>query len=213
MPTSTTSPNPLAGSTLFVSARSPFARRVRIAFLEDDLPFTEKVVDVMAPPPELIAKNPLARVPTLVTPQGEVLVESQVILEHLGDHAAGRPTERGARRRADLFSALATGLCEKAVEYFFDSQRPAAQRDAALQDEVKQCGERVMVAAEAALGTAEYLIGKSPASCDRDLAIALTYWDLRVGREWKTRFPRIAALQARLEARESFKRTAPPPPA
>ena len=52
-------------SVLYISARSPFARRVRLALLENKIRFSEKVFDVFNPLPELITVNPLARVPAL----------------------------------------------------------------------------------------------------------------------------------------------------
>lgn len=209
-------PHPFAGSTLFVSARSPFARRVRIAFLEADLPFEERTENVLEPSPQLIAVNPLARVPALRLPAGEVLVESQLILERfwqgLGAAAARFvPADPTERLRADLFSGLAIGLCEKSVEYYFEVLRPAAQRDQAVVDEVRACAERVMAAAEAALARGPGLLGARDVQADWDLVIALTYYSLRVERDWRRRFPRLAALQDRLEARPSFARTAPPP--
>jgi glutathione S-transferase len=207
--------HPFARSTLFVSLRSPFARRVRIAFLEADVPFEERVENVFDPSPALIAVNPLARVPALRLPSGEVLVESTIILEHFwhglgGDAARFVPTEPEQRLRADLFSGLATGLCDKSIEYYFETLRPAAQRDAELLSEVKDRAARVMTAAEAALLPGPFLFGKEPVAADRDLVIALTYYSLRVDREWRARFPRLAALQDRLEATPSFVKTAPP---
>lgn len=214
----TPAPHPFANATLFASARSPFARRVRVALLEAGVPFEEKIENVLEPTAELIAVNPLARVPTLRLTTGEVLVESQVILEHLfaglGDGARRfRPTDLAGRRRSDLFSGLAFGLCEKAVEFFFDQSRPEPQRDPVVVEEVRACADRTMTLLEAALAGREHLVTDAACAADFDVTVALTYHDLRVDRSWKARFPRLAALQQRVEAREAFKKTVPPPPA
>ncbi len=207
--------HPLANSTLFVTSRSPFARRVRVVMLEAGIPFTEKLENILEPTDDLIAHNPLARVPTLVTQEGEVLVESGVILQHVWEglpHGSPlRPTERGARRRADLFSGLAAGLCDKCIEFYFERMRPAAHQDPTVLQEVRDCAERTLATWERALEGREWLVGDGVTAADFDVTIALSYLDLRVDRAWKARFPRAAALQARVEERESFRRTAPPP--
>jgi len=65
--------------------------------------------------------NPLRRVPTLLLDDGEVLIESTAILDHLDEAVGPLPRDdRGKtvrRRREALKSlrALATGLGDKAV--------------------------------------------------------------------------------------------------
>lgn len=59
---------------LFCNATSPFARKVRVALHEMGL--AERVEEIItdpfaaAPPPELLAANPLSRIPTLITDEG-----------------------------------------------------------------------------------------------------------------------------------------------
>src|SRR5688572_17224298 len=69
------------GGELFYSLRSPFARRVRLAFLESGCPFEEKVCDVFKPTAELLAVNPLGRVPVLRLKSGPILIDSTLILQ------------------------------------------------------------------------------------------------------------------------------------
>ena len=45
-------------STLFISLRSPFARRVRLAFIEHGVRYHEVVEDVFKPSAVLIEANP-----------------------------------------------------------------------------------------------------------------------------------------------------------
>ena len=71
---------------LFVSARSPFARRVRLALNRAGLPCEEVVLNVFEEQPELISANPLGLVPTLVTDDSQngspgVITDSTLILE------------------------------------------------------------------------------------------------------------------------------------
>ena len=69
--------------------------------------------------------NPLRRVPTLVLPGGEVLLESSMILDTLDEQA---PSERvllpreGPQRRAGLrIAALAMGMTDKGVALVYEN--------------------------------------------------------------------------------------------
>src|SRR5438105_2764330 len=119
------------GSRLMISARSPFARRVRLAFLEHGVGFEEIVLDVLKPQPELWAKNPLGRVPTLILRDGQVLWDSNFILQAFYEGRSSRlmPQDRFARMECLKWSTLAAGLCEKLVEYYLEALRPEPARD------------------------------------------------------------------------------------
>jgi glutathione S-transferase len=209
--------HPFTGATLFLSARSPFARRVRVALLEAGVSCAERLEDVLRPSPELLQANPFGRVPTLRLASGEVLVESQLILERLWeacapDPAPLRPREAAARLRADAASGLAIGVCEKAVEWFFEGLRPPAHRDPELLAEIQRGLDGALDRLEAALAPGPFLLGEAPCTGDVDVAIALDYVSLRLGRAWEERRPRLRALATQLAGRESLRRTAPPPP-
>ncbi|CEJ15533.1 putative GST-like protein YibF [bacterium YEK0313] len=103
---------------------SPFVRRVAIALDIYGFTFEHRPWSVFGNAAEVARYNPLVRVPILVLDDGEVLVESGAILDHLDERAgperaliaAGGP----ARRHALKVSALATGLGEKAVSLFYE---------------------------------------------------------------------------------------------
>src|SRR3982074_2935714 len=67
---------------------SPFVRRVAIALRLYDLPFEHRPWSTFGDADKIAPYNPLRRVPTLVLDDGEVLVESTAILDHL-DETAG----------------------------------------------------------------------------------------------------------------------------
>lgn len=103
---------------------SPFVRRVGVALHIYGLPYEHRPWSTFGDADKVAAFNPLRRVPTLVLDDGEVLIESGAILDHL-DEAAGPdraliPRE-GAQRRAVLkLCALATGLCDKMVSLVYE---------------------------------------------------------------------------------------------
>jgi glutathione S-transferase len=103
---------------------SPFVRRVAIALRLYGVPYEHRPWSVFRDADKLAAINPLMRVPTLVTDDGEALVESAAILDWLDEQAG--PGEAliaasGAERRAALkVCALASGLADKAVSLVYE---------------------------------------------------------------------------------------------
>jgi glutathione S-transferase len=103
---------------------SPFVRRVGIALRLYGLPFEHRPWSTFGDADKISPYNPLRRVPTLVLDDGEVLIESTAILDHL-DEIAGPSramiAESGPRRREALkICALATGLGDKAVSLGYE---------------------------------------------------------------------------------------------
>ncbi|PWC31106.1 glutathione S-transferase family protein [Azospirillum sp. TSO35-2] len=103
---------------------SPFVRRVAIALRLYGIAYEHRPWSVFSDAAEVARFNPLKRVPTLVLDDGEVLIESGAILDHLDEVAgAGRAliARQGPdRRRALKVCALATGLADKAVSLVYE---------------------------------------------------------------------------------------------
>jgi glutathione S-transferase len=103
---------------------SPFVRRVGVALRLYDLPFEHRPWSTFGDADKIAPYNPLRRVPTLVLDDGEVLIESTAILDHL-DESVGPSramiAQHGARRRQALkVCAMATGLGDKAVSLVYE---------------------------------------------------------------------------------------------
>ncbi len=200
-------------STLFISARSPFARRVRLAFREHALAYDEKILDVFKPTPELIALNPLCRVPTLKLASGDVLIDSEKILQSFylsHSESSLLPKSREDWLLASHWSAIATGLCEKTVEYYFETLRPESARDAEAVEEVRQIAQRTLERFNEAIGERETILSSGLSQADLDMGAALAYLSLRYSSQWKSRYTRAGAYLSRLESRASFQETKPP---
>ncbi len=199
------------GCTLILSLRSPFARRVRLALREAGIAYEERVTEVLKPSAELIEKNPLMRVPVAVLKSGVELLDSNVILPLFYEaHPSPLwPTALAPRLEIHSWGVLAAGVCEKIVEYFFDTLRPA--KDAELAEEVRTIIERVLTKTEKALGSRETMVGASLTQADLDLGTMLRYISVRYSDSWPTRYPACARYLASLEKRPSFQATMPPP--
>lgn len=102
---------------------SPFVRRVAVALKIYGFTYEHRPWSVFGDAEALAALNPLRRVPTLVTDDGEALVESSSILDWLDELAGPRAliASSGLQRRATLkVCALAAGLADKAVSLVYE---------------------------------------------------------------------------------------------
>src|SRR5690349_19204515 len=102
---------------------SPFVRRVAIAMRLYGIAFEHRPWSTFGDADKIAPYNPLRRVPTLVLDNGEALIESFAILDHL-DELAGEAkamiAPSGAERRRQLrLCALATGFGDKAVSLVY----------------------------------------------------------------------------------------------
>src|SRR6478609_3998998 len=107
---------------LLWSSRSPFVRKVMVTAHElglvDRIRTERVVVSAAAPNAEVMAINPLNRIPTLVLDDGTALYDSRVICEHLDTLHAGPklfPADTRARWTALRRQALGDGLMEEIV--------------------------------------------------------------------------------------------------
>src|SRR5215207_3850524 len=66
---------------------SPFVRRVGIALKLYDVAFEHRPWSTFGDGDKIVPFNPLRRVPTLVLDNGETLIESAAILDHLDERA------------------------------------------------------------------------------------------------------------------------------
>ena len=102
---------------------SPFVRRVAVALQTYGMAYDHVPWSTFGDGDLVAQHNPLKRVPALVLNDGEVLIESGAILDHL-DESVGPDRallpQSGAPRRAALRRiALMTGAADKAVSFFY----------------------------------------------------------------------------------------------
>jgi len=98
---------------------SPFVRRVAITLHHYGMGFERRAISVFGDFEAALATNPLGKVPALALDNGEVLFDSQMILDHLdetvGPTRALTPAAGPARRAVLRRSTVALGLAEKAI--------------------------------------------------------------------------------------------------
>ncbi len=103
---------------------SPFVRRVGIALRLYDMAFEHRAWSIFSNADQVQGFNPLIRVPNLILDDGDVLIDSAVIIDYL-DRTARKdqvlfPRHEPARHRALKVAALACGLADKAVSLFYE---------------------------------------------------------------------------------------------
>jgi glutathione S-transferase len=103
---------------------SPFVRRVAVTLRLYGIDYDHLPLMPFGPDKaELAAFNPIARVPALKLADGEMLVDSAVILDHLDQVAGARsltPAAGRERRRVLTLLAIALGANEKLVAGLYE---------------------------------------------------------------------------------------------
>jgi len=102
---------------------SPYVRRVAISLQLLGLRFEHRSVSVFRTFAQFRQINPLVKAPTLICADGEVLMDSTLILEYA--EALARPRTLMPTRLADLQQALrviglALAACEKSVQIIYE---------------------------------------------------------------------------------------------
>jgi glutathione S-transferase len=110
---------------------SPYVRRVAISLQVLGLRFEHRSLSVFRTFAEFRQINPVVKAPTFVCDDGEVLMDSTLILEYAEALAAPRslmPAEIPARQHALRMIGLALAACEKSVQLIYErTLRPAAK--------------------------------------------------------------------------------------
>jgi glutathione S-transferase len=102
---------------------SPVTRRVAIALHHYAMPFTRDTRSVFGDAAAIGQISPLTRIPALVLDDGEVLIDSAAILDHLDEQAGDAaliPAFGPARRHVLQMTALAQGTLEKAAAVVYE---------------------------------------------------------------------------------------------
>lgn len=200
--------------TLRFSPNSPYARKARVVIIEAGLSDAVEAVpaDPWAPGTDLVAQNPLSKVPALVTEEGLTLFDSPVICEYLDSRHDGPklfPAAGEARWRALRLQALGDGICDAAILRRLESQRSAEQQSAAWIDRQRAAVARALDLLEGEAATLE----GPPTIGSLTVACALGYLDLRfAGEDWRAGRPALAAWYATVSQRPSLRDTVPPGP-
>jgi glutathione S-transferase len=189
---------------------SSFVRRVGIALTVYGLAFEHRPWSVFGDAEKIRLYNPLVRVPTLVLDDGEVLVESASILDHLDSLVpAGRrlyPVDEPGRRRALKVASLAAGLAENAVSLFYEIRLHGQTSETLVARRREQIlGTLAALEADRAARTGDYWFGARFGHADIAVAASLRHAaEAHPGLIRLGDYPAIAGHAARMEAMPVF---------
>jgi glutathione S-transferase len=192
---------------------SPFVRRVAVSMHLLDVHFEHRNWSVGKDFEQIRQYNPLGRVPTLVLPSGESLVESSAILDDLdqrvGSARALLPATGFARREALQLMSLAIGAAEKGVLQIYENVfRPEEKRHAPW---VERCRTQMHSSVAALEQQAQrrggnWLVGDRLTQADVTVACVVRFLGEAHGiNRDALQYPGLAALSDRCEALPAFK--------
>lgn len=193
---------------LFYSGASPFVRKVMVTAIAAGVvdQIEKATTNPWESPPELLAQNPLSKLPCLVTDDGLALFDSPVICDYLASlgSTALLPSHGPERWRVLKQQAIADGIMDAAIIRRMEGTRPEEE---ARQKNVQR--QRMIVSNGLAALDAE------PPGDQLDLGTisigcCLGWLDFRFADEpWRGSHPALDRWFAAFSQRPEMARTAP----
>jgi glutathione S-transferase len=194
---------------LYYSPTSPYVRKVVACAIVRGLDgrIEKHPTNPHESPPDLLADNPLSKVPCLITDDGLSLFGSQLICEYLdslGDELPLFPEHGAPRWRALKFQSLGDGILDAAVPCRGELGRPKENaRDAQIARYMSAISRTVDVL-EADPPQKHIDIGSITVAC------ALGYLDFRfASHPWRPGHPRLTAWYEAFAQNQGLAETAP----
>lgn len=186
---------------------SPFVRRVAATLNLYGIPFEHLAYSTVDNAADIARYNPLLRVPALVLDDGEALIDSAAILDHIETLAPAEkaliPIQGSPRRAALRAEALALGACDKAVAAFTELKRraPEHRSEAVAAGQLRQV--HGALAALEAMAPAPYLLGARMTQADIAATVLVDFLDL-VHPGVTPDYPALSALRDRMNTIEAI---------
>jgi glutathione S-transferase len=195
---------------------SPYVRKVRIVMAEKRLDYQLELEDVWNRD-TIMKSNPLGKVPCLVMEGGEAVFDSRVIVEYVDTLSpVGKLIPDRGRERTEVrtWEALADGVMDAAILARLEQTWPGrseGQRSAAWISRQMDKVHASLVAMSQGLGEKPFCAGTHFSLADIATGCALGYLDFRFAHiDWRSQYPNLEKLEAKLAQRQSFIDTVPP---
>ena len=197
---------------LISATPSPYARKVRIALAEKNLPFellTEVPWDSTTSTPR---HNPLEKLPVLILPDGSSVYESSHILQWLElkyPQPPLLPDDVDGKLAALKFEVLCDGVCDAVVLSLFEKLRDGGGSPHWLARQRRKIDGGVAEMARL-VGSRPWAVGNAFTLGDIAVGTAFGYLSVRFPElDWRARHPGLASYVDRLGERPSFRDTVP----
>ncbi|MCO5136044.1 MULTISPECIES: glutathione S-transferase [unclassified Shinella] len=184
---------------IYYSNASPYSTKVRMAAHFAGLNARSVATDTNADPAELLAANPLGKIPTLVTDEGLAVYDSRAIMNYIDRQTKGTLYPRNAAKRTevDVLEATADGICDSLLAIVYERRsRPEEKVHQPWIDRQWQKVERALDHLEANMPR----LGRKPHAGHFALAAMLRYIELRFAGKWQRGRPKLKRFLSRFEA-------------
>ncbi|MEX0809375.1 MAG: glutathione S-transferase family protein [Dongiaceae bacterium] len=195
---------------------SPFVRRIAITLKLYGIPFEQRAV-ATSDRATIEPLNPLGRIPALVLDDGETLIDSTMILDHLdelaGSDRALTPRSGADRRAVNRLVAVALGTCEKYVAaYYEQTKRPESHVWGPWLDRLEAQVQNGLRYLDGAM-RGPYLLGDRMTQADVTAICAIDSIRFDMAHLMpEGAFPKLDALVASVANIEAFRSTSPSAP-
>ncbi|WP_262016933.1 glutathione S-transferase [Serratia liquefaciens] len=187
---------------------SPYVRRVAICLKLLEIEFEHQAISVFSGFDRFKAINPVVKAPTLVLADGQILMDSSLILEYAAGIApSGRallPNQGAARLNALQLNGLALVACEKTVQIVYEQQlRPQEKQHQPWLDRVQ--GQLQAAYAELEKQLPQSAVSPFMGSAEVSVAVAWGFTQLMLpGQISDQQHPTLAAFAAQAEQHPAF---------
>jgi glutathione S-transferase len=185
---------------IFVSSTSPYSCKVRMAAAHLGLDVEAVAIDTAKPTEEFLKANPLGKIPTFVSDDGDVVFDSRAITQYLNRQSGNKlfPRNPAKRLEAERLEALADGICDCALAYTYELRlRPEEKIHQPWLDRqwIKVARALDMLNAEPPK------LGSKIHAGHIALRAALGYLELRFAGKWEKGRSRLTRWMARFDAK------------
>jgi glutathione S-transferase len=182
--------------TLRNSPNSPFGRKVVVAIslLGLTSQVTTQPADTSSVLDTLRQENPLGKIPTLITEEGQALYDSRVIIEFLNDLDGRHLLIPQAAKKMEVLrlQALADGVMDAAILKVYENRfRPAELHVPAWLEHQQGKIDRGLDALESQAASKQIALDEVPHIGHITLACALGYLDFRFTKQWRESRPAL----------------------
>ena len=200
---------------LISATPSPFARKVRVALMEKDIPFDLITVNPWNANERVDLHNHLGKIPVLITDPGKPIYESSYILDWLEVHFPEPsliPKDKEKALEAKYFQVVSDGICEAFVLLFIERLRAVNKRSHSWEHRQFEKIDRGMSALEAMTPKSGFCVGGIFTLADIAVVSTVEYLALRFEEyEFNEKCPKLLQFVDEHKNRPSFKNTRPQP--
>ncbi len=197
---------------LFYSKTSPYVRRVRVAAIELGLAEQLELIEVNPheSPDELLAANPLSKIPALQLENGQTLCGSALIIDYLDSITSEPSLMPAGNSRWEVLGLveIAEGIIDAAVLLFMEYRKPAQRQH---QPWIELQRNTILRALDTLENEHSVLDASKPGMYDITLGCALAYLDFRhTDLQWRAGHVGLATWYELMAQRPAMQITRPP---